>query len=440
MSDIPDFSIDRDRQQLYIVKYLIYGGTIMGKRVAAILFIFFCTTAAWGILGATVFARTYAADESLRGRVHSTWGAPQVQRPPVACWTEQSVKRTDMVEDGKKVTRTVNEQITRALPTLASDIQVRLQLEYRKKGLLWYSTYKVQFSGDYTYRNDTATEQNVRFSLELPAANAIYDDMAFELDGRPLPLRITDSKATGSAPLSTGQTAVLRVRYRSQGVDSWRYSFGSNVVQVQEFSLHVITDFERIDFPDNTLSPTAKQRTGNGWDLTWSYRSLLSGLQIGITMPEKLQPGPLTARISFFAPVSLFFFFFLMFIITTMRNIDLHPMNYFFLAAAFFAFHLLMAYLVDHIAIHAAFLIAAGTSIFLVISYLRLVIGMRFAAAEAGLTQFCFLVLFSYAFFFEGYTGLSITVGVIVTLFVVMQMTGRIRWTEKFAAARPQDR
>jgi len=56
--------------------------------------------------------------------------------------------------------------------------------------------------------------------------------------------------------------------------------------------------------------------------------------------------------------VSLFFFFFLMFIITTLRNIDLHPMNYFFLAAAFFAFHLLLAYLVDHISIHAAMVIA----------------------------------------------------------------------------------
>src|ERR1043166_5074844 len=47
-------------------------------------------------------------------------------------------------------------------------------------------------------------------------------------------------------------------------------------------------------------------------------------------MPERLQPGPLAGRISFFAPVSLFFFFFLMFIITTMRGIELHPMNYFF--------------------------------------------------------------------------------------------------------------
>ena len=41
-----------------------------------------------------------------------------------------------------------------------------------------------------------------------------------------------------------------------------------------------------------------------------------SGFQIGMDMPEKLQPGPLAGQISFFAPVSLFLFFFLLFIIT----------------------------------------------------------------------------------------------------------------------------
>jgi len=153
-----------------------------------------------------------------------------------------------------------------------------------------------------------------------------------------------------------------------------------------------------------------------------------------VTMPEKLQPGALAGEISFFAPVSLFFFFFLMLILTTLRGIDLHPMNYFFLAAAFFAFHLLLAYLVDHISIHVAFVICSAVSVFLVISYLRLVVGMRFAAVEAGITQVVYLVLFSYAFFFQGFTGLAITIGAIVTLFVVMQMTGRIRWGERFSA------
>jgi len=152
-----------------------------------------------------------------------------------------------------------------------------------------------------------------------------------------------------------------------------------------------------------------------------------------MAMPEHLQPGPLAGEISFFAPVSLFFFFFLMFILTTLRDIDLHPMNYFFLATAFFAFHLLLAYLVDHISIHLAFVICSIVSVFLVVSYLRLVVGMRFAAVEAGGAQFLYLVLFSYAFFFRGFTGLAITIGSILTLFAVMQMTGRINWREKFA-------
>src|SRR5260370_1377520 len=100
------------------------------------------------------------------------------------------------------------------------------------------------------------------------------------------------------------------------------------------------------------------------------------------------------------------------------RGNDLHAMNYFFLACAFFAFHLLLAYLADHISIHAAFLISSVVSIVLVVSYLRLVVDLRFAVVDAGLTQLIYLVLFSYAFFFEGFTGLTLTIGTIITLFV----------------------
>jgi inner membrane protein involved in colicin E2 resistance len=110
-------------------------------------------------------------------------------------------------------------------------------------------------------------------------------------------------------------------------------------------------------------------------------------------------------------------------------------MNYFFLAAAFFAFHLLLAYLVDHISIHLAMVLASLVSIALVVSYLRLVVGTRFAAVEAGGAQFIYLVLFSYAFFWKGYTGLAITIISILTLFVVMQATGRVRWSEKLGGA-----
>jgi inner membrane protein involved in colicin E2 resistance len=125
----------------------------------------------------------------------------------------------------------------------------------------------------------------------------------------------------------------------------------------------------------------------------------------------------------------------LIFIISVLKKIELHPMNYFFLAASFFAFHLLLAYLVDHISIHSAFVVCSMVSLILVVSYMRLVVGNRFAFFETGLAQMVYLVGFSYAFFFEGFTGLAVTIGVISTLFVVMQMTAKINWSEKFQLA-----
>lgn len=68
--------------------------------------------------------------------------------------------------------------------------------------------------------------------------------------------------------------------------------------------------------------------------------------------------------------------------------------------------------------------------------HVRVVINGRFALIEAGISQLVFLVLFSYAFFFKGFTGLSITVGAIITLFIVMQITAKMDWAEKFRLAR----
>lgn len=410
----------------------------MTKRIIAIALIFVCTSIAWAILGATIFSRTYDSASSSDNRVASTWGAPQDQALPSASYTELVPKKEESTENGKKIIKTIQEEVTTQLPLESSAIDVNLDLEHRQKGLLWYSTYKVAFSGVYEFRSTSNKEQLVEFTLPFPTTQAIYDDLTFQVNGVSLPIVNENNAATGSVKIPAGKTAQLTTAYRSQGLNQWRYSFGKqDVTQVRDFTLKMKTNFQDIDFPDNTLSPSIKRETGTGWDLTWSYKNLLSGYQIAMVMPEKLQPGPLAGRISLFAPVSLFFFFFLIFIITTMRGIDLHPMNYFFLAAAFFCFHLLLAYLVDHVSIHMAFALSSAVSVFLVVSYLRLVVGMHFASREAALAQFVYLVMFSYAFFLKGFTGLAITIGSVTTLFVVMQVTGRIRWTERFALKSP---
>src|SRR5438552_8516410 len=234
------------------------GSTSMIKRIAAIAFIFLCTTVAWAILGTTIFQRTYSSDSSSEGRVASTWGAPQNQLPPVASYDELVSKKEVSTENGKTKEVVTQAKITNLLPLESSHLNVDLNLEHRQKGLLWYSTYKVGFDGAYSFRNPSDKDQTIAFTLDFPTAQAIYDDLVFTVDDVPVTLKNEKNSAGGSARVAAGKTATLKVGYKSQGLNDWHYSFGNaalenpgdesqyrpgtaNVAQVRDFSLKMTT-------------------------------------------------------------------------------------------------------------------------------------------------------------------------------------------------------
>ena len=83
------------------------------------------------------------------------------------------------------------------------------------------------------------------------------------------------------------------------------------------------------------------------------------------------------------------------------------------------------------------FAIASAVSLLLTVTYARLFVGWRFALCEMAGSQVLYLVLFSYTFTWEGFTGLAIAVGAILTLFAMMQITGRLDWSRSKAASEP---
>jgi len=410
----------------------------MSKRILPIAFIFVATCLAWYILGSAVWVRTENQDVKLREAVGQMWGSIQQQPAPTVTCSIKREREFVTYENNQRVTK--REIATDSPPAFleSSDIRVELGLDHRKKGLLWYSTYQVIFDGTYSVTNHYDTVGEFRFVYSFPTARGVYDSFVVEVDGSPVDnLEPSSGKVVEDFLLKPGQTRRIRLAYKSQGLDEWWYVLGSDVSQVRNFRLQMETDFADIDFPQNSMSPTEKASTENGWLLTWQYSNLISSIQIGMDLPQKLNPGPFIKRLNFFAPVSLFLFFFLIFMISAIKRIQIHPMNYFFLAAAFFSFHLLLAYLVDHLDLHVSMALSALVSMFLVISYMRLVVGIKFALLETGISQFVYLILFSYAFLLEGFTGLTITICCIVTLFIVMQFTGRIDWDKQLAGVKP---
>ncbi len=406
-------------------------------RLAAIGLVYCCSAIAWFVLGGTIVGRTGESDAHLAQEVEQLWGGHHDQIAPGARIERPRIVIED-VKDAKglkigEIKKTVVDAVP--VPLDSSRVAVSLALDQRRKGLLWYATYAVDFRASYKIHNPDPEARRAIVQLSFPSSQGLYDGFVFSVNGRPAgPVSDLTQGVRAETTLEPGEDALVQVAYRSRGLGDWDYSFvPKGVAQVNDFTLTLDTDFKDVDFPAGTISPTHKEPTASGWRLRWRFDSLAAGQKIGVLAPNRLNPGPLASRITFFAPVGLLFFLTVMVIVGVIERRSLHPMNYFFLAAAFFAFHLLLAYLVDHVDIHVAFVIAATVSILLVVSYLRIVAGMRTALLQAGSAQLVFLVLFSYAFFFEGYTGLAVTIGAVLTLFVLMQATARLDWADVLA-------
>jgi inner membrane protein involved in colicin E2 resistance len=408
-----------------------------GARFGAIILIFLVVSVGWAILAGGMFARTQERETSLRPKVEGLWGGPLAQVAPSA---KAEWKETARVWDEKNK-RTVEKPVTRseALALSSTTARAELRMDFRRKGLFWYRTYEVVFDGQYEVVNSAQRPRDIIVTYAFPSPTAIYDDFEFAVAGKKASaVGVTSGGVPIRMAAAPGQRLPVKIHYRSRGLDTWSYSFGGQTEQVNNCSVTVATDFARVDFAEGTMSPTDKQKTAKGWELKWQFRSLVTGLGIGVEMPEKLDPGPWAMRVSAFAPVGLLFFLAVVVIVGLVSGISPHPMHYLFVSAAFFAFHLLLSYLVDHVDANVAFAIAAATSVFLVFTYLIRAMGFRFTVTVAVPAQIIYLVLFSYTFFYPGYTGLAITIGAVVTLFVLMQITAKVNWEERLAATRPQ--
>ncbi len=370
------------------------------------------------ILGATTAMRSNTINTRLGGQVKSLWGTRLVQLAP----------RLSVKVPGR-------EDVQYIMPS-ENTVRVRLRLDHRKKGLIWYPTYVCSFNGIYTVTNREMVKQKLYFQFTFPSKGATYDAFDLTLDDEKMAATVdTDEGINEIIEIEPGQSRRFTVTYETRGLSDWQYLPAQATGRVQNLDLTVQTDFPDIDYIEGGLSPMSAKPLGDGKGMimSWQATDLITNQKIGVVVPEKLNPGPLASRITFFAPVCLVFFFVLVAAINIVYRVNIHPMHYLFVAAGFFAFHLLLAYLVDHINIHLAFVICSVVSVGLVTSYLRRALGESFPWKFAVAGQIFFLVLFSYSFFLKGMTGLTVAVGSVLTLGFLMWVTTGTNWDEVFS-------
>jgi hypothetical protein len=418
-------------------------------RAVAVVFVYLGTCFAWLVLGTVMSYRTDQQKGELEARVADLWGRPQVQRAPsfelasdaeavptVAPRSDSSTASgpyPPTTRAGTPIaaaTTPPTASLGTPLQPSSTNIDVALDLDQRLKGLTWYSLYDVGFHGRWTYVHERAEADELVVRFAFPDREGVYDGFTFLVNGEPASAEPTAGVVVVRVPVLPGDAVAIDIAYQSRGLDSWRYAPANGAASLKDFHLVMHTNFDAIDFPPMTLSPSSRDEGEQGPVLSWDFEQVVSGNAIGMQMPQRIQPGQLASSLSYSAPISLLFFFLVIAVLARLRAIEIHPVNYFFLGAAFFSFHLLFAYSVDHISIWVAFTLASLVSVAMVVLYLRLVVSGRFAVVHAGTAQLVYLVGFSLAHFASGFTGLTVTVLSVATVFLLMLLTGRVRWGE----------
>jgi hypothetical protein len=387
------------------------------SQLFAIAGILLVTTVAWFVLGGAIRSRSENLGSGMRNEVLQIWGPELQQAHPHAFY------RSPNVPNGKALIQ--SEQ---------SRIHVLIDYQAKKRGLVSHRTYDVNFQGEYSFRNPTRIPQTMFVHFPLPATKGLRGVQVM-LDDKETDVRRADDGSLELAVEVAASTAIkLKVVYQTNGTDVWLYQF-PHADRVRDFELFMKTDFPEYSFPVGCGSPTKRDEAA--CEFTWAYQpDVLSAPNIGMEMPKILNPAPVAARISFFAPVSLLFFITVVLLLGSLRGIILHPMHVCFVAAGFFSFQLLFAYLTDVIPLYVAFGISALVSVALVCGYLRAVGGDRLLRIALP-AQIGYMVLFSVSFFFDGMTGLTIAIGAVITLGLLMKVTAKTSWKEVFA---PQKR
>jgi hypothetical protein len=419
----------------------------MTKRIIAILLIFISVTIIWFILGGVNLYRTTNVQSSLSKKVETLWGDTLIEKEPKFYMVSDKPETYEEKDDKNRVNIiTKTREFEDPIYPVKSDVKAKIDLGYRNKGLKWFSTYNLNYKAVYYVKSSKNDIKKLRFYYSFPSKNSVFDDFKLQVNDKDVAnLDFASNKENqadynyqqnssivNNVPVNGDEVIKVQISYVTRGLDFWKYSFGKDVNQIKDFNLEITTNFKDIDFPDDCISSVIKEKQGEGYFLRWNYTNLLSGYSFGVKMPQKINPGEMATKITFFAPISLLFFFAFLFFISNIKKRNLHPMHYFFLAASFFSFHLFFSYTIDHFNIFVSFSLASVISLFLVGFYMNLIYGYKFTLYFVLIPQFIYLVIFTFSFFFEGFTGLTVTIASIITLFVLMKLTADINWEEAF--------
>ncbi|MEN8216994.1 MAG: hypothetical protein ABFS56_11615 [Pseudomonadota bacterium] len=308
----------------------------------------------------------------------------------------------------------------------AADISVTLKVDYRKKGLVYYTGYNAEFTGKYTIKNPENENIYLSFIFPYPTqqGEGVLQNVKLLVNGA------EDSEDTEYQPNLTLWTGLLgpsdslemTVKYDGRGLNQFQYGFEPGK-QINNFSMKVdVQGAKALDYAESTMPPTeSSQETPQGKILLWHLDKALTQLNIGVILPDKLNIEKQLFFMTYRAPA-----FFLLFLISLIAIIRLfgEQLNFIQIAVtsiAYFLFYPLFAYLLIYLGVIYSFLISFAIIGLLIFNYIRILHGLKMALTVVTAYIF-YLGITSLAALLPTYTGLILTIEGVLLMGVIMQV------------------
>jgi len=394
--------------------------------------LFLPLTIGWALLMVRVETRTYFAMYEQMESVKRIWGGNLEQPMP-------SLRYKSFGSDVSTLNRG---ELT------SSDIAVALQMDYRKKGMVYYTGYNADFTGMYRIHNpqNDAIYLSFIFPYPVQAGQGMLQDVTVLVNGEE-DIQNTEYQqnlALWTGMLQAGETLDIGVHYKGRGLTHFIYGFEPGA-QINNFRMTFhVSGTRNVDYPVSTMTPTQIDRTSDGVTLTWKLDRSLTDLNVGVLLPDKLNIAQQIAVMAQRAPVFYLLFLISLYIMLILKKQPIRFLNIAVISVIYFFFYPLFAYLSVYLTPFSAFAVSFGILGLLLFNYARILYTLRMALVICAAYSF-YLGITSIAALFPTHTGLILVIESVVILAIVIQVLSHyqnVRWLELFgitkaAASKP---
>lgn len=364
------------------------------------------------VISAQVQNRVDFASTELAEDVEDRWGAPVVQPAPSLRYVQSGTVFTEL----------------RPLPFDKQHIQVDARMNYRKRGLRYFSGFDFTLSAQYAVENREGHDIDVAFvfPVEMDKTQVLLSELTFLVNGKEERMDLGESgnRLVWTGRIARGQQADFAIRYRARGLDSFTYKLDPSL-PARDVRLHVgVEGGDNFDYPAGVLSANEVVQSQGAVALDWAFASLESGVNLGVILPSEKSYDTLIATMARRAWVPFLGLMTLLALIAIRHYRRLAVYEAYLIAASYGFTFVLLAYLAAFMNFYLAYAIAVLGMGAVFVLYARWMFPserlVRLATVWAAA-----LVVPTAAVILQGYTGLIYTLELLGALLGAMALSTR---------------